>query len=159
MKARLPKGYGRPDPNAMMRQVQKMQDEIRAKQEELEAKEYTGTASGEMVTVTMTGKHEITTVKMDEELKDSYPSGNVLKTDILLNVIAYADAENEILDASACEEYSKVTTDDTYQLPGVEVKAEAEDGIIDLGGKSYAVSDDVSIFLPSPRARRSRLAL
>ena len=60
MKARLPKGYGRPDPNAMMRQVQKMQDEIRAKQEELEAKEYTGTASGEMVTVTMTGKHEIT---------------------------------------------------------------------------------------------------
>lgn len=42
MKARLPKGYGRPDPNAMMRQVQKMQDDIRAKQEELEAKEYTG---------------------------------------------------------------------------------------------------------------------
>ena len=56
MKARLPKGYGRPDPNAMMRQVQKMQDDIRAKQEELEAKEYTGTASGEMVTVTMNGK-------------------------------------------------------------------------------------------------------
>ena len=89
---------------------------------------------------------EITTAKMDEELKDSYPSGNVLKTDILLNVIAYADAENEILDASACEEYSKVTTDDTYQLPGVEVKAEAEDGIIDLGGKSYAVSDDVEVY-------------
>ena len=38
MKARLPKGYGRPDPNAMMRQVQKMQDDIRAKQEELEAR-------------------------------------------------------------------------------------------------------------------------
>ena len=38
MKARMPKGYGRPDPNAMMRQVQKMQDSIRAKQEELEAK-------------------------------------------------------------------------------------------------------------------------
>ena len=41
MKARLPKGYGRPDPNAMMRQVQKMQDAIREKQAELEAKEYT----------------------------------------------------------------------------------------------------------------------
>ena len=39
MKARLPKGYGRPDPQAMMRQVQKMQDEIRAKQDELEARE------------------------------------------------------------------------------------------------------------------------
>ena len=67
MKARLPKGYGRPDPNAMMRQVQKMQDDIRAKQEELEAKEYTGTASGEMVTVTMNGKHEITAVKIKPE--------------------------------------------------------------------------------------------
>ena len=71
MKARLPKGYGRPDPNAMMRQVQKMQDEIRAKQEELEAKEYTGTASGEMVTVTMTGKHEITAVKIKPERSGS----------------------------------------------------------------------------------------
>ena len=68
MKARLPKGYGRPDPNAMMRQVQKMQDDIRAKQEELEAKEYTGTASGEMVTVTMNGKHEITAVKIKPEV-------------------------------------------------------------------------------------------
>mgnify|MGYP000162798936 CR=1 FL=1 len=70
MKARLPKGYGRPDPNAMMRQVQKMQDDIRAKQEELEAKEYTGTASGEMVTVTMNGKHEITAVKIKPEAVD-----------------------------------------------------------------------------------------
>ena len=70
MKARLPKGYGRPDPNAMMRQVQKMQDDIRAKQEELEAKEYTGTASGEMVTVSMTGKHEITAVKIKPEAVD-----------------------------------------------------------------------------------------
>ena len=70
MKARLPKGYGRPDPNAMMRQVQKMQDEIRAKQEELEAKEYTGTASGELVSVTMTGKHEITAVHIKPEAVD-----------------------------------------------------------------------------------------
>ena len=70
MKARLPKGYGRPDPNAMMRQVQKMQDEIRAKQEELEAKEYTGTASGGMVSVTMTGKHEITAVHIKPEAVD-----------------------------------------------------------------------------------------
>ena len=70
MKARMPKGYGRPDPNAMMRQVQKMQDDIRAKQEELEAKEYTGTASGEMVTVTMNGKHEITAVKIKPEAVD-----------------------------------------------------------------------------------------
>ena len=70
MKARLPKGYGRPDPQAMMRQVQKMQDDIRAKQAELEAREYTGTASGEMVTVTMTGKHEVTAIKIKPEAVD-----------------------------------------------------------------------------------------
>ena len=70
MKARMPKGYGRPDPQAMMRQVQKMQEEIRAKQEELENREYTGTASGEMVTVTMTGKHAITSVKIKPEAVD-----------------------------------------------------------------------------------------
>ena len=72
MKARLPKGYGRPDPQAMMRQVQKMQDEIRAKQDELEAREYTGTASGEMVTVTMTGKHEVTAIKIKPEAVDAH---------------------------------------------------------------------------------------
>ena len=70
MKARLPQGYGRPDPQAMMRQVQKMQDQIRAKQEELESREYTCTASGEMVTVTMTGKHEVTAIKIKPEAVD-----------------------------------------------------------------------------------------
>ena len=69
MKARLPEGYNMKRGD-MMRQVQKMQDEIRAKQEELEAKEYTGTASGEMVTVTMTGKHEITAVHIKPEAVD-----------------------------------------------------------------------------------------
>ena len=85
MKARLPKGYGRPDPNAMMRQVQKMQDEIRAKQEELEAKEYTGTASGEMVTVTMTGKHEITAVKIKPEAVD--PEDVEMLQDLIISAV------------------------------------------------------------------------
>ena len=70
MKARLPKGYGRPDPNAMMRQVQKMQEALKAKTEELEGREFTGTASGEMVSVTMTGKHQVTAVKIKPEAVD-----------------------------------------------------------------------------------------
>ena len=102
MKARMPKGYGRPDPNAMMRQVQKMQESIRAKQEELEAKEYTGTASGEMVTVTMTGKHAITSVKIKPEAVD--PDDVETLTDVL------TAAMNEVLrkvDADAAEEMGK----------------------------------------------------
>ena len=104
MKARLPKGYGRPDPHAMMRQVQKMQDEIRAKQEELEAKEYTGTASGEMVTVTMTGKHEITTVKIKPEAVD--PEDIEMLEDLIAaavnSAVAAVDKESE-------EEMAKMT--------------------------------------------------
>ena len=70
MKARMTAGYGRPDPNAMMRQVQKMQEALKAKTEELEGREFTGTASGEMVSVTMTGKHQVTAVKIKPEAVD-----------------------------------------------------------------------------------------
>mgnify|MGYP000024308501 CR=1 FL=1 len=104
MKARLPKGYGRPDPNAMMRQVQKMQDEIRAKQEELEAKEYTGTASGEMVTVTMTGKHEITAVKIKPEAVD--PDDIEMLEDL---VAAAVNATVKQVDETAEAEMGKLT--------------------------------------------------
>ena len=46
MKARMPAGFGRPDMNALMRQAQKMQEDMKAKQAELEAAEYTGSAAG-----------------------------------------------------------------------------------------------------------------
>ena len=70
MKARMPQGYGRPDMNSLMRQAQKMQDDMKAKQAELEATEYTASASGEMVTVTMNGKHEVSSVKIKPEAVD-----------------------------------------------------------------------------------------
>ena len=47
MKARMPAGFGRPDMNSLMRQAQKMQEDMKAKQAELEAAEYTGSASGD----------------------------------------------------------------------------------------------------------------
>ena len=45
MKARMPAGFGRPDMNALMRQAQKMQEDMKSKQAELEAAEYTGSAA------------------------------------------------------------------------------------------------------------------
>lgn len=104
MKARMPKGFGRPDPNAMMRQVQKMQDAIREKQAELEAKEYTGTASGEMVTVTMTGKHEITAVKIKPEAVD--PDDIEMLEDL---VAAAVNSATAAVDKEADEEMAKMT--------------------------------------------------
>ena len=70
MKARMPAGFGRPDVNALMRQAQKMQEDMKAKQAELEAAEYTGSASGEMVTVKMNGKHEVLSITIKPEAVD-----------------------------------------------------------------------------------------
>ena len=104
MKARMPKGFGRPDPNAMMRQVQKMQDAIREKQAELESKEYTGTASGELVTVTMTGKHEVTAVKIKPEAVD--PDDIEMLEDL---VAAAVNSATAAVDKEADEEMAKMT--------------------------------------------------
>ena len=70
MKARLPQGYGKPDVNALMRQAQKMQEDMKTKQEELENTEYTASVSDGMVEVTMTGKHQVTAIHIKPELAD-----------------------------------------------------------------------------------------
>ena len=70
MKARMPAGFGRPDMNSLMRQAQKMQEDMKAKQAQLEAAEYTGSASGEMVTVKMNGKHEVLSITIKPEAVD-----------------------------------------------------------------------------------------
>ena len=104
MKARMPQGFGRPDPNAMMRQVQKMQENIRAKQEELEAKEYTGTASGEMVSVTMNGKHEVVAVNIKPEAVD--PDDIEMLEDL---TAAAVNSAVSAVDKDSEEEMSKLT--------------------------------------------------
>jgi DNA-binding YbaB/EbfC family protein len=50
-----------------MREIQKMQQKLVKMQEELEASQFTGTAGGGAVTITMSGKFEITSVKIDPE--------------------------------------------------------------------------------------------
>jgi DNA-binding YbaB/EbfC family protein len=50
-----------------MREIQKMQQKLVKMQEELEASQFTGTAGGGAVTITMSGKFEITGVKIDPE--------------------------------------------------------------------------------------------
>ena len=85
-------------------QVQKMQDEIRAKQDELEAREYTGTASGEMVTVTMTGKHEVTAIKIKPEAVD--PDDLEMLEDLIAAAVNSAVAA---VDKDSDEEMAKMT--------------------------------------------------
>ena len=54
----------------MMRQAQKMQQEIARVQQELEEKEVTASAGGGMVTVTVTGKKEVRAIEIKPEAVD-----------------------------------------------------------------------------------------
>ena len=56
--------------NNLMKQAQKMQRQMEEQQKELETKEFTATAGGGAVEVTVTGKREVTKVKLAEEVVD-----------------------------------------------------------------------------------------
>lgn len=51
-----------------MRQAQKMQEDLQKAQEELANAEVTGEAGGGLVKVTMTGRHEVRRVEIDDSL-------------------------------------------------------------------------------------------
>ncbi|MEG1650486.1 MAG: YbaB/EbfC family nucleoid-associated protein [Oscillospiraceae bacterium] len=69
MKARLPQGYGA-SRGDMMKQIQKMQDDMAATQTELAEREYKGTAGGAMVEATVKGDHTVLKVDIKPEVID-----------------------------------------------------------------------------------------
>ena len=54
----------------LMKQAQKMQRQMEEQAKEMESKEFTATAGGGAVEVTISGKREVTKVKLDEEVVD-----------------------------------------------------------------------------------------
>jgi DNA-binding YbaB/EbfC family protein len=52
----------------IMKQAQKMQEDMKAAQEKLAREEVTGEAGGGLVKVTMNGKHEVRRVDIDDSL-------------------------------------------------------------------------------------------
>ena len=56
--------------NNLMKQAQKMQRQMEEKQQELETKEFTAAAGGGAVSVTVSGKKEITAVTLKPEVVD-----------------------------------------------------------------------------------------
>lgn len=56
--------------NNLMKQAQKMQRQMEETTKELETKEYTASAGGGAVTVTVSGKKEVTAVKITPEAVD-----------------------------------------------------------------------------------------
>ena len=55
---------------AMMKQAQKMQQEMLRMQQEMETKTYTATAGGGMVKATVNGKHEVVDLQINPEAVD-----------------------------------------------------------------------------------------
>ena len=56
--------------NNLMKQAQQMQRQMEESQKELEEKEFTASAGGGAVEITVSGKKEITKVKLSEEAVD-----------------------------------------------------------------------------------------
>jgi DNA-binding YbaB/EbfC family protein len=72
MKARLPQGYGggAQNMNAMIRQAQKMQEQMEEKKAELAGREFTASAGGGMVEVTVSGAKEVKSIRIKPEVVD-----------------------------------------------------------------------------------------
>ena len=74
----MAKGFGRPGMGGlggginmnMIKQAQKMQENMQKMQAELEAKEYSAQAGGGVVSATVTGKRELVSLTIDPEAVD-----------------------------------------------------------------------------------------
>ena len=114
MKANIPKGMGGGPQNmqAMLRQAQKMQEDMAAKQEELDAREYDVSAGGGVVNVKINGKREILSIVLEPEIVD--PDDIETLSDIL--VAAVNEAIKRVDDTNNAE-LNKITG--PMNLPGL----------------------------------------
>ncbi|MBQ7817685.1 MAG: YbaB/EbfC family nucleoid-associated protein [Oscillospiraceae bacterium] len=89
---------------AMMKQAQKMQQELLRMQEEQENKTYSATTGGGMVTATVNGKHELTDLQINPEAVD--PDDVDMLQDM---VIAAVNEAMRAADADAANNMSRLT--------------------------------------------------
>ena len=89
---------------AMMKQAQKMQQELLRMQEEQENKTYTAKAGGGMVAATVNGKHEVVNLEIKPEAVD--PDDVEMLQDM---VIAAVNEAMRTADADAANNMSRLT--------------------------------------------------
>ena len=112
MKVRIPQGGGASNMQSMLKQAQKMQEDMAQKQEELEAREYDISAGGGVVNVKINGKKEILAVKLSPEIVD--PDDIETLEDLI--VAAINEAIKKVEPVSA-EEMQQITG--ALNLPGM----------------------------------------
>ncbi len=113
MKVRIPDSMKAPsNMNAMMRQAQKMQEDMAVLQEELESREYDVSAGGGVVNIKINGKKEILSIEIKPEIVD--PDDIEMLQDILTAGINEAIKKVE---STNSEEMGKITG--ALNIPGL----------------------------------------
>ena len=101
----MAKGFGRPGMGGMgginmnmIKQAQKMQENMQKMQAELEAKEYSAQAGGGVVSATVTGKRELVSLTIDPEAVD--PEDVEMLQDMIMAAVneAIRSAETDMAD-------------------------------------------------------------
>lgn len=112
MKVRIPQGMGGGPSNmqSMLKQAQKMQEEMAEKQAELEEREYEVAAGGGVINVKINGKKEILSVKIDPEVID--PDDVETLEDL---IVAAVNEAIKKVEAVSADEMQKITG--TMNLP------------------------------------------
>jgi len=105
MRSRVPKNIGGGNMNSMIKQAQKMQDEITALQTEIEQREFSATSGGGVVEVTVTGAKNIKSLTIKPEAVD--PDDVEMLQDLVVSAI------NE-----AMKEVEQVTEDEMNKITG-----------------------------------------
>lgn len=105
MRANYPKGMGgAQNMNNMMKQVQKMQEDMATLQADLETREYDVSAGGGMVTVKINGKREILNIDIQPDIVD--PDDIETLSDVITAAVNEAIKK---VDATGEIEMSKIT--------------------------------------------------
>ena len=114
MKVRLPQGMGGGPSNmqSMLKQAQKMQEDMANMQAELEEREYEVAAGGGVVGVKINGKKEILSVKIDPEVVD--PDDVETLEDL---IVAAVNEAIKRVEAVSSEEMQKITG--SMSIPGM----------------------------------------
>ena len=114
MKARIPKnmGGGAQNMNSMIKQAQKMQDQITKLQEDIEARDFSATAGGGAVEVVLTGKKTIKSLTLKPEVVD--PEDIEMLQDLIISAVN--EAVNNI-ESTTEAEMSQITGG--VSLPGL----------------------------------------
>ena len=104
MKVRIPQSGGPSNMQAMLKQAQKMQEDMARVQAELEEREYDVAAGGGVINVKINGKKEVLSVKIDPEVID--PDDAETLEDL---IVAAVNEAIKKVESDSAEEMQKIT--------------------------------------------------